>query len=89
MGRYRNLSRHELERMLAESEQTLHVENEAESQYVIHDLQQHKIELEIQNRDLKESQQELETIRDQYADLYDFSPVGYVSLDEKRYHKKS
>ncbi|MES9943370.1 MAG: EAL domain-containing protein [Candidatus Thiodiazotropha sp.] len=83
MERYRNLSRHELEGMLAESEQTLHVENEAESQYVIHDLQQHKIELEIQNRDLKESQQELETIRDQYADLYDFSPVGYVSLDEK------
>ena len=48
-----------------------------------HELQVHQIELEMQNRELREAQQELETTRDLYADLYDFSPVSYVTFDNK------
>ena len=50
---------------------------------ILDDLHAHQIELEINNRQLIEAQDELEKSRDKYANLYDFSPVGYISFDEK------
>ncbi|MEI6972855.1 MAG: PAS domain S-box protein, partial [bacterium] len=47
---------------------------------IIHDLQVHQLELEIQNHELKRMQSELEQSRDRYLDLYDFSPVGYFAI---------
>jgi len=52
-------------------------------QGIIHDLQVHQIELEMQNDELRRTQQELHAERDKYADLYDFAPVGYVTIGEK------
>jgi PAS domain S-box-containing protein len=50
-------------------------------EHLLEEQHNHEVELEMQNRELREAQQELEESRNRYADLYDFAPVGYVSLD--------
>jgi hypothetical protein len=54
----------------------------AEINRLFEDLQTHQVELEAQNEELRAMQAELGSARDKYQDLYDFSPIAYLTLDE-------
>lgn len=50
---------------------------------LVQELQVHQIELELQNQELQEALAKLELANERFIDLYDFAPVGYVTLDRK------
>jgi PAS domain S-box-containing protein len=59
------------------------VAGEQEPARLVRDLRTQQIELEMQNRELREAQSLLESSRSRYSDLYDFAPVGYCTLDAR------
>jgi len=56
-------------------------EKETDIQKLVHELQVHQIELEMQNEELRQAYDRAETALKKYTMLYDFSPMGYFSLD--------
>ena len=54
--------------------------SETDSVRVLHELEVHQIELEMQNAELQQAREALEATLEKYTDLYDFAPVGYLTL---------
>jgi len=74
--------RRQAEERLREKTAELHLaRTEEETQRLVHELEVHQIELEMQNAELSRARDDLERAMGKYSDLYDFAPVGYVTLD--------
>jgi PAS domain-containing protein len=50
---------------------------------LMHELLVHKVELEIQNEELRRAHTAMEEARDRYMDLYEFAPVGYITISRE------
>lgn len=48
---------------------------------LVHELEVHQIELEVQNEQLLQTRDDLENALARYSDLYDYAPVGYFTID--------
>lgn len=73
--------REKAEALAAATSAELAVDPNLDTARLLHDLRVHQIELEMQNEELRASRDALEQTRDQYAILYNQSPLGYLSLD--------
>jgi len=69
------------EKILAEDPQAVRTMPPPDIQKLIHELNVHQIELEMQNAELRRVQLELQESRNKYLNLYDFAPTGYFTLD--------
>lgn len=77
------LLRDNAEKQLARSLKSLPDLKGQPAEKLIHELQVHQIELETQAEELRRVQSALEESRDKYLNLYEFAPVGYLTLNDK------
>jgi two-component system, cell cycle sensor histidine kinase and response regulator CckA len=74
--------RHQAEVRLREQRlETGQARTEADTQRLVHELQVHQIELEMQNEEILHARDQMEAGLEKYSDLYDFAPVAYLTLD--------
>jgi PAS domain S-box-containing protein len=77
------LRRRAEERLREQRPATSRAPSDADTQRLVHELQVHQIELEMQNEELQQARDEMEAGLEKYCDLYDFAPVGYLTLDRE------
>ena len=77
-----NILRKRAEEHLKEKQKKVDISvEEADSKKLLHELQVHQIELEMQNEELQHVYETVEKALKKYTMLYDFSPMGYFTLD--------
>ena len=89
LGEHRENIRKQAEVMLSKSGRDLARMSSADIEKLLFELQVHQIELEMQNEELKRTHQELSASRDDFARIYNLSPVAYLSLNEQGIIRKA
>jgi PAS domain S-box-containing protein len=69
------------EKRLGERPRKPEKKSKVDTASLLHELQVHQIELEMQNEELRKAQVIIENSNKRFSDLYDFSPVGYFTVE--------
>src|SRR4030042_3299042 len=75
--------RKKAEKQLKKKQKEVNQITETDVKKLMHELQVHQIELEMQNEELQEAYNTAETALKKYTMLYDFAPMGYFTLDSE------
>lgn len=77
--------RQKAEELLSEKQQLKFDSNfsQAETLKLIHELEVHQIELEMQNEELLMAKEQSELATEKFTELYDFAPSGYFTLSKE------
>lgn len=89
LGEHRENIRKQAEVMLSKSGRDLARMSSADIEKLLFELQVHQIELEMQNEELKKMYQELSASRDDFARIYNLSPIAYLTLTEQGIIRKA
>ncbi|MGB5217695.1 MAG: PAS domain S-box protein, partial [Smithella sp.] len=89
MGNNRDKSESTADEIRRQAEKRLHEKkeqmplprSEESTRRLVHELEVHQIELEMQNAELRQAREELELSRNKYLELYDFAPIGYFTIN--------
>ena len=75
------LRRNAEEKLKLGQSKTIHKAMDTDINRLVHELQVHQIELEMQNDELRQANERAETALKKYTMMYDFAPMGYFTLD--------
>ncbi|KAF0128695.1 MAG: Diguanylate cyclase/phosphodiesterase [Bacteroidetes bacterium] len=71
------------EKLNQQKPETKKMVNETDLLKLIHELEVHQIELEMQNEELVIAKEKAEQAEEKYQELYDFAPSGYFTLSHQ------
>ena len=78
-----DLRRKAEDRLRASEAQPVEVTSVTDARALLHELQVHQVELEMQNEELQRARTAAEEASERYYDLFDFAPVGYYLWDRE------
>ena len=74
--------RRRAEDLVSKSEERISNMSAEDIKKLVHELHTHQVELEIQNEDLRKAYISLENLRENYHELFDLAPCGYLKLNQ-------
>ncbi len=78
----KELLRQKAERLLSEKPRIASKLEDEDIKKLVHELQVHQVEMEMQNDELRRAREDLEESRTKHSGLYDFAPVGYFTFSQ-------